>query len=283
MPRAGQKKGDRDDTYKPSEEAEEDIADVDIDILKPTKATLKPSKITKSLPKGGASKQQPQKNTPKSTPKGTPKHTPRSTPKPPSAGAYKKPSPPPNTRTAAPSSTTIVPPLPSEPYFCCRKPLPLSSSFPPDLQRFYTFLVDSLATVYFPPPVAKLPACTTYYRFSHLSLTTCTEVHRYFIAYEPRDELEGTFSEGSEENVLSKAGALDDEDGVERKQDVMILSRNARCEEHMKEGYWYVLMKVEQIVEKEVKNVNVGFVGMDTQTETQGEEMDHEIDLDLYT
>lgn len=104
-------------------------------------------------------------------------------------------------------------------------------------------------------------------------------MHRYFLAYEPRDDLEGTFSEGSEENVLSKAGALDDEDGVERKQDVMILSRNARCDEHMKEGYWYVLMKVEQIVEKEVKNVNVGFVGMDT----QGEEMDHEIDLDLYT
>ncbi|KAF7899691.1 hypothetical protein EAF00_004027 [Botryotinia globosa] len=283
MPRAGQKKGDRDDAYQPSKEAEEDIADVDVEILKPTKATLKPSKITKSLSKGGTSKQQPQKNTLKSTPRGTPKHTPRSTPKPPSAGAYKKPSPPPNTRTAAPSSTTIVPPLPSEPYFCCRKPLPLSSSFPPDLQRFYTFLVDSLTTLYRPPPVAKLPACTTYYRFSHLSLTTCTEVHRYFIANEPRDELDGTFSEGSEENVLRKAGALDDEDGVERKQDVMILSRNARCEEHMKEGYWYVLMKVEQIVEKEVKNVNVGFVGMDTQRETHEEEMDHEIDLDLYT
>ncbi|KAK8901805.1 hypothetical protein ACHAPC_008740 [Botrytis cinerea] len=281
MPRAGQKKGDRDDTYKPSKE-EEDIADVDIDILKPTKAASKPSRITKPPPKG-ASKQASQKNTPKSTPRGTPKHTPRSTPKPPSAGAYKKPSPPPNTRTAAPSSSTIVPPLPKNPYFCCRKPLPPPSSFPPALQPFYTFLVDSLTTIYSAPPLDTLPACNTYYRFSHLSLTTCTEVHRYFLALDPHHPEEGVFVEGSEENILGKAGALDDEDGVERKQDVMILSRNARCEDHMKEGYWYVLMKVEQVVEKEERNVNVGFVGVDTQTETEMEELDHEIDLDLYT
>ncbi|KAF7865308.1 hypothetical protein EAF04_006285 [Stromatinia cepivora] len=277
MPRQGQKKGDRDDAYKPGKD-EEDIADIDIDEVKPTKATIKPAKVTKPSQKG-VPKQQPQKGTPKSTPKGTPKGTPRSTPKPPpTAGAYKKPSPPPNTSTAAPSSTTIKTPSPSDPYFCCHQPLPLPSSFPPALENFYSFLVESLTTKFHPPPLASIPPSTTYYRFSHLSLTTCTEVHRYFLSLDPRNETEGVFVEGSEENVLGKAGASDEDGNVNRKQDVMILSRNARCEDHMKEGFWYVLMRVEQVMEVK-KNVGIGLVdGV-----VDGEELDHEIDLDLYT
>ncbi|KAJ8069021.1 hypothetical protein OCU04_002697 [Sclerotinia nivalis] len=288
MPRQGQKKGDRDDAYKPGKD-EEDIVDIDIDEVKPAKATIKPAKVTKPSQKG-VPKQQSQKGTPKSTPKGTPKGTPRSTPKPPAAGAYKKPSPPPtagayikpspppNTSTAAPSSTTIKTPSPSDPYFCCHQPLPLSSSFPPALENFYSFLVESLTTKFHPPPLESIPPSTTYYRFSHLSLTTCTEVHRYFLSLDPRNETEGVFVEGSEENVLGKAGALDEDGNVNRKQDVMILSRNARCEDHMKEGFWYVLMRVEQVVEVK-KDVGIGLADV----VVDGEELDHEIDLDLYT
>lgn len=272
MPRQGQKKGNRDEAYKPIDD-EEDIDDIDIDDIKPakaTKATIKPAKVTKSAPK-----QPPQKGTPKGTPKSTPKSTPRSTPQPPTAGAYKKPSPPPNTSTAAPSSTTIKTPSPADPYFCCHQPLPLSSTFPPALQPFYSFLVQSLTTKFHPPPLASVAPSTTYYRFSHLSLTTCTEVHRYFLNLDPRNEnkdIEGVFVEGSEENVLGKAGALDQDGNVGRRQDVMILSRNARCEDHMKEGFWYVLMRVEQIVE-----------GKKDEGGGETDEMEHEIDLDLYT
>ncbi|KAA8567804.1 hypothetical protein EYC84_008261 [Monilinia fructicola] len=278
MPRH-QKKGNRDDEYKPAKN--EDLADVDIDDEIAPKATeklakqAKPVKVTQKGPSKGASKQQAPKGTPKgtpkNTPKGTPKVTPRSTPKPPAEGAYNKPSPPPNTSTAAPSSTTIKTPSPSDPYFCCHDPLPLPSSFPPALQPFYTFLISSK---FHPPPIGSLPPSKTYYRFSHLSLTTCTEVHRYFLGLDPTDEAGLFFVEGSEEEVLGKAGALDDDGTEGRRQDVMILSRNARCKDHMKEGFWYVLMRVEQVLERP-KEALV--------EHPSTEDMEHEIDLDLYS
>lgn len=145
-------------------------------------------------------------------------------------------------------------------------------------------------------------------------------MHRFFLSLDPRNETEGSFVEGSEENVLGKAGALYalDEDGNgDRKQDVMILSRNGRCENHMKEGFWYVLMRVEQVVEVKEnvgigladglgdgaldgvvgvkRNVGIGLgdgvvdgvanevVNEVVERVVDGEELDHEIDLDLYT
>ncbi|ESZ96568.1 hypothetical protein SBOR_3070 [Sclerotinia borealis F-4128] len=314
MPRQGRKKGNRDDAYKPGKD-DDDIIDFDDDDVieaKPTaKPTAKPANVTQ--PAKGIQKS-PSKGTPrpqnvKGAPKGTLKGTARSSPKPSTTSAYKKPSPPPQTSTAAPSSTTIKTPSPSDPYFCCHQPLPLPSSFPLVLQPFYTFLVQSLSRKFHPPPLASVPPSTTYYRFSHLCLSTCTEVHRYFISLDPRNETEGVFVEGSEEMVLGKAGALDDGggdgvgDGVGapevRRQDVMILSRNARCEDHMKEGFWYVLMRVQQIEEgrKDVAIVGTATVGEDMVPEggkdadadkgvgeaDLGDEMDHEIDLDLYT
>ncbi|KAA8567805.1 hypothetical protein EYC84_008261 [Monilinia fructicola] len=95
MPRH-QKKGNRDDEYKPAKN--EDLADVDIDDEIAPKATeklakqAKPVKVTQKGPSKGASKQQ----APKGTPKGTPKNTPKGTPKTPtSAVMIPSPSPPP--------------------------------------------------------------------------------------------------------------------------------------------------------------------------------------------
>lgn len=118
-------------------------------------------------------------------------------------------------------------------------------------------------------------------------------------------EMEGdSFVEGSEEEVLGKVGALDkvahevaDVGGcaVGRRQDVMILSRNASCVTHMKEGFWYVLMRVEQVAgEKEGAKVGGGGVaGVDEVVTGTGDrdgaedededELEHEIDLDLYS
>ncbi|KAM3083788.1 hypothetical protein ACMFMF_001153 [Clarireedia jacksonii] len=189
------------------------------------------------------------------SPKGITKHGSRKTKTP----AYKtktpayKPKPnaqpskpaPASSKTATETPVPVPAPEPIDPlapFFCCTASVPLPSTFPPALIPFYTYILarqkvisgissssTTTATNTNPPPlpsISTLPPTGTYYRFSHLSLATGREMHRFFLASSapPPD-----FIEGSEEEVLEKAGAAGTQ---ERVQDVMIFSRNARCGLH---------------------------------------------------
>ncbi|KAM3088036.1 hypothetical protein ACMFMG_002098 [Clarireedia jacksonii] len=168
------------------------------------------------------------------SPKGITKHGSRKTKTP----AYKtktpayKPKPnaqpskpaPASSKTATETPVPVPAPEPIDPlapFFCCTASKVISG---------ISSSSTTTATNTNPPPplpsISTLPPTGTYYRFSHLSLATGREMHRFFLASSapPPD-----FIEGSEEEVLEKAGAAGTQ---ERVQDVMIFSRNARCGLH---------------------------------------------------